>query len=98
MIARPFTGAAGVYARTANRKDYAVPPPRGMLLDQLEEFGIPVYSIGKIFDVFGGRGIGDHVHTKNNADGMLQTLAAMQSVASGLIFVNLVDFDQLRPS
>jgi phosphopentomutase len=95
VIARPFTSAAGAYTRTPNRKDYAVPPPRGMLLDRLEERDIPVCAVGKIFDVFGGRGIGDHVHTKNNADGMQQTLAAMQSVASGLIFVNLVDFDQL---
>jgi len=94
VIARPFTGSQGAYTRTSNRKDYAVPPPRGMLLDRLQERGTVVYSIGKIFDVFGGRGIGDHVHTKNNADGMQQTLSAMSSVPAGLIFINLVDFDQ----
>src|SRR5579862_9183202 len=94
VIARPFTGAPGAFTRTPNRKDYAVPPPRGMLLDRLEERGVPVYAVGKIFDVFGGRDIGDHVHSKSNADGMQQTLAAMQSAPAGLIFVNLVEFDQ----
>ena len=60
----------------SNRHDYAVPPPKGMLLDQLEERGVPVHSVGKIFDVFLGRGIRDSTKTKNNADGMAQTLAA----------------------
>src|SRR6185436_20151926 len=94
VIARPFTGAPGSFTRTANRKDYAVPPPKGMLLDQLDSRDIEVYSVGKIFDVFGGRGIRDHVKTKDNPDGMAKTLAAMDSVEGGLIFVNLVDFDQ----
>jgi phosphopentomutase len=94
VIARPFTGAPGSFNRTANRKDYAVPPPKGMLLDQLDSHDIEVYSVGKIFDVFGGRGIRDHVKTKDNADGMSKTLAAMDSAETGLIFVNLVDFDQ----
>ena len=94
VIARPFIGSPGSFTRTANRKDYAVPPPKGMLLDRLEERHVEVYSVGKIFDVFLGRGIGDHVKTKNNADGMAQTLEAVSSLKSGLIFTNLVDFDQ----
>ncbi len=94
VIARPFTGSPGSFTRTANRKDYAVPPPKGMLLDRLEERHVEVYSVGKIFDVFLGRGIGDHVKTKSNADGMAQTLEAVSSLKSGLIFTNLVDFDQ----
>lgn len=94
VIARPFLGAPGSFARTANRHDYAVPPPKGMLLDQLEERGVFVHSIGKIFDVFLGRGIRESTKTKSNADGMTATLAAMQSATDGLIFVNLVDFDQ----
>ena len=94
VIARPFEGSAGSFTRTANRKDYAVPPPRGMLLDVLDDRGIAVYSVGKIFDVFLGRGIRDYAKTKNNADGMARTLEAMQSSDAGLIFVNLVDFDQ----
>jgi phosphopentomutase len=95
VIARPFTGAAGVFTRTANRRDFAIAPPPGMLLDRLREQGITVSSVGKIFDVFLGRGIGPHVKTKSNADGMARTLEAMGSVDRGLIFVNLVDFDQL---
>src|SRR5580765_4856919 len=95
VIARPFTGtAAGSFTRTPNRKDYAVPPPKGMLLDRLDQRDIEVYSVGKIFDVFLGRGIRDHVKAKDNADGMAKTLEAMDAVESGLIFVNLVDFDQ----
>lgn len=94
VIARPFEGEPGYFVRTPNRHDYAVPPPRGMLLDRLEEKKIEIYSVGKIFDVFLGRGIRDHVLTKNNADGMAKTLEAMKQVESGLIFVNLVDFDQ----
>jgi phosphopentomutase len=94
VIARPFIGAPGAFQRTANRHDLAVPPPPDMLLDQLSRTGRPVYSVGKIFDVFLGRGIGGHVKTKNNADGMARTLEAMQSEPEGLIYVNLVDFDQ----
>jgi phosphopentomutase len=94
VIARPFVGSPGKFTRTANRHDYAVPPPKGMLLDQLENRGVPVHSIGKIFDVFLGRGIRDGEKTKNNADGMAKTLEAMKEVDRGLIFVNLVDFDQ----
>jgi phosphopentomutase len=95
VIARPFTGEPGSFVRTPNRHDYAVPPPRGMLLDRLAELRLEVYSVGKIFDVFLGRGIGPHEKTKSNADGMDKTLAAMEEVERGLIYVNLVDFDQL---
>jgi phosphopentomutase len=100
VIARPFVGEPGVvgqrgtFARTPNRKDYAVPPPAGMLLDQLHDRNIAVFSVGKIFDVFLGRGIGEYEKTKSNADGMAKTLAALDELESGLLFVNLVDFDQ----
>jgi phosphopentomutase len=94
VIARPFIGAPGSFTRTSNRHDYAVPPPKGMLLDRLEERGVPVYGVGKIFDVFLGRGIRESVKTKNNSDGMVKILEAMDSLDGGLIFVNLVDFDQ----
>ena len=93
VIARPFEGEAGAFQRTANRKDYAVPPPKGMLLDQLQSVGVPVYSVGKIIDIFLGRGIGEYQKTKSNADGMAKTLEAMDHQRDGLIFVNLVDFD-----
>jgi phosphopentomutase len=94
VIARPFEGEPGAFKRTANRHDYAVPPPDGMLLDKLASNGTGIYSVGKIFDVFLGRGIGGHVLTKSNADGMARTLDAVGSVNEGLVFVNLVDFDQ----
>jgi phosphopentomutase len=93
VIARPFEGEPGSFARTPNRKDYAVPPPRGMLLDQLDQRNVPVFSIGKIFDVFLGRGIRHYEKTKTNADGMQKTLDAVRDNRDGLIFVNLVDFD-----
>jgi phosphopentomutase len=95
VIARPFTGSPGAFTRTSNRHDYAVPPPKGMLLDQLSARGIEVLGIGKIFDIFLGRGIRDYEKTKNNADGMAKILEAMDSLDRGLIFANLVDFDQL---
>jgi phosphopentomutase len=95
VIARPFIGSPGSFSRTPNRHDYAVPPPKGMLLDRLAEQRIEVFGIGKIFDVFLGRGIRDYETTKSNADGMEKTLQAMDSFDGGLIFVNLVDFDQL---
>jgi phosphopentomutase len=94
VIARPFEGTPGRFKRTTNRHDYAVPPPKGMLLDKLSDAHAEIYSVGKIFDVFLGRGIGDHVTTKSNADGMAKTLDVMKSFDRGLIFVNLVDFDQ----
>ena len=95
VIARPFIGQPGAFTRTPNRKDFAVPPPKGMLLDQLEAKNVPVFSVGKIFDVFLGRGIQEHEKTKNNADGMAKTLGALDEFEKGLLFVNLVDFDQL---
>jgi phosphopentomutase len=95
VIARPFTGASGDYRRTERRHDYAVEPPRPMLLDVLAEKKVPVFGIGKIHDIYNGRGVDDYVTTKNNADGMAKLREAMASRARGLIFVNLVDFDML---
>src|SRR5205823_1528907 len=94
VIARPFEGEPGRFVRTAKRKDYAVPPPEGMLLDKLAAENVPVYSIGKIADIFLGRGISRCIKTKNNDDGMEKTVEAIRTQPNGLIFVNLVDFDQ----
>ncbi|HVV46578.1 MAG TPA: phosphopentomutase [Bryobacteraceae bacterium] len=94
VIARPFIGEPGNFRRTPNRHDYAVPPPPGMLLDRLAERGIEIRSVGKIADVFLGRGIASQQKTVNNADGMAKTLGAMQGFERGLVFTNLVDFDQ----
>lgn len=95
VIARPFLGAPGAFVRTANRRDYAVPPPQGTLLDRLTERGVTVAGVGKIFDIFLGRGVKVSLKTKNNADGMAKILEAMDELAYGLIFANLVDFDML---
>lgn len=94
VIARPFTGTSGAYTRTANRKDYAVAPPR-MLLDHLDRANVPVHSVGKIVDIFLGRGIRSYEKTKNNAEGLAKTVAALGEQERGLIFTNLVDFDSL---
>jgi len=96
VIARPFTGKPGSFARDhAARHDYAVPPPPGMLLDKLRDSGVPVYSVGKIYDIFLGRGISHSAKTKNNADGMAKTIAAVEELERGLVFINLVDFDSM---
>ncbi len=94
VIARPFTGESGAFFRTANRHDYAVPPPAGMLLDRLHEVGTPICAVGKISDIFLGRGISRSLKSDDNADGMKKTNSVMEEQAEGLIFVNLVDFDQ----
>lgn len=96
VIARPFTGVPGAFTRTANRRDYAVPPPEGMLLDRLHERGVAVHSIGKIADIFLGRGVTTRVKTRSNAEGMERVLDAMREVADGFVFANFVDFDMLH--
>jgi len=95
VIARPFVGRPGNFTRTANRHDYAVPPPAGMLLDRLCERGVTVQAVGKISDIFLGRGISRSQKTTGNDDGITKTLAALAEQPDGLIFVNLVDFDTL---
>ena len=95
VIARPFSGASGDYKRTERRHDYAVEPPRSMLLDVLAEKKVPVFGVGKIHDIYNGRGVDDYVTTKNNADGMAKLRDALKSRTGGLIFANLVDFDML---
>ena len=95
VIARPFIGEPGNFRRTERRHDYAVEPPRPMLLDVLEERRVPVFGVGKIHDIYNGRGVRDYVTTKNNSDGMAKILDAMSTRPSGLIFANLVDFDML---
>ena len=95
VIARPFTGAAGNFRRTERRHDYAVEPSKPMLLDVLAERGVNVFGIGKIHDIYKGRGVGNYVTTKNNADGMEKLREKMERERDGLIFANLVDFDML---
>jgi phosphopentomutase len=94
VIARPFVGEPGHFTRTPNRHDYAVAPPSGMLLDCLAERQVPVIAVGKIADIFLGRGIARSFKTSDNQDGMQKTIQCMRDHPHGLIFVNLVDFDQ----
>jgi phosphopentomutase len=95
VIARPFTGTPGNFRRTERRHDYAVQPPRPMLLDVLADRKVPVFGVGKIHDIYDGRGVEDYVTTKNNADGMAKLNDALLKRDSDLIFANLVDFDML---
>ena len=95
VIARPFTGTPGNFRRTERRHDYAVEPPRPMLLDVLAERSVPVFGVGKIHDIYNGRGVSDYVTTKNNADGLARLTEALAHRPRGLIFANLVDFDML---
>jgi len=95
VIARPFTGAPGNFRRTERRHDYAVEPPGPMLLDVLAERSVPLLEIGKIHDIYHGRGKGAWVSTKNNADGMKHLCGALAVQLGGLVFANLVDFDML---
>jgi phosphopentomutase len=93
VIARPFVGQPGAFARTSNRHDYALDPTGETLLDRLTARGVPVFSIGKVKDLFAGRGISESVPSKNDAEGMTRVEEALDHRESGLIFVNLVDFD-----
>jgi phosphopentomutase len=95
VIARPFTGTPEKFVRTPRRHDYAVDPPKPMLLDVLAERRVPLFGIGKIHDIYNGRGVEDYVTTKSNADGMEKLTAAVRERTRGLIFCNLVDFDML---
>ena len=95
VIARPFVGTYPDYTRTANRHDFSLEPPEKTLLDVLKEQGRDVIAVGKINDIFAGRGITEFVRTKNNDDGMEKTLQYADKDFSGLCFVNLVDFDMV---
>jgi phosphopentomutase len=93
VIARPFVGAVGHFKRTSNRHDYALPPSAETLLDRVKAASIPVVAIGKIEDLFAGRGVTQGIHTVSDEDGMDKVEAQMKTVDRGLIFTNLVDFD-----
>jgi phosphopentomutase len=92
VIARPFTGAPGRFARTANRRDYAIDPPDN-LLDRLTMAGIPVYGIGKIGDIYNGRGLSASVRIADNDEAVTRAVELLERTDRGFIFVNLNDFD-----
>lgn len=93
VIARPFTGSDGNYTRTANRRDFSLEPPEKTLLDHVKEAGLEVKAVGKIDDIFAGRGITQSIHVKDNMEGVDKTIGFIKERFSGLIFANLVDFD-----
>ena len=95
VIARPFVGKPGAWARTSNRRDYALTPPQPTLLDRLHDAGVPVMAIGKIQDLFAGRGIWGAIHTSSDDEGMDAIQHEAGKLDRGLIFANLVDFDTL---
>jgi phosphopentomutase len=95
VIARPFGGSPGAFRRTADRHDYALPPAGDTLLDALSRRGTPVLAIGKVGDLFAGRGITARWPTASDADGMARVVDRLSDTREGLVFANLVDFDTL---
>ena len=95
VIARPFVGKSGGYSRTPNRKDYALDPPSETLLDVLMKHHVDTLSIGKIDDLFSGRGLKEKIHTKSNAEGIEKIVEVGKTMKSGFLMANLVDFDML---
>jgi phosphopentomutase len=93
IIARPFVGTPGTFHRTANRRDFAIPPKGETLLDRLKAADVPLFAIGKIADLFAGQGITESVHTASDDEGMDQVEQALAARPRGMIFANLVDFD-----
>lgn len=95
VIARPFIGEAPNFQRTANRHDFSLLPARDTMLDAILEAGYDTYGIGKIYDIFAGKGIAHTQRIQNNVDGMEKTLEMQEKDFKGLCFVNLVDFDMM---
>jgi phosphopentomutase len=95
VIARPFVGEPGAYRRTANRRDFSLTPPAPTLLDRLTEAGHAVIAVGKVDDLFAGRGITEALHTADNAEGEDLLAQLARKGGPGLVFANLVDFDML---
>ena len=95
VIARPYVKENGRRVRTSDRHDYAVAPPEDTLLDKVEKAGKTVYAVGKIRDIFDGKGVTESVHTVSNMDGVDKTVEAMEKDFEGFIFTNLVDFDSI---
>ncbi|HAV23867.1 MAG TPA: phosphopentomutase [Bacteroidetes bacterium] len=93
VIARPFVGESGGYTRTPNRRDFAMQPPRPTMLDALHLAGIATVTVGKVEDLFAGRGVAKALHTSSNAEGIDRIVETLSSLDRGLIWANLVDFD-----
>ncbi len=95
VIARPFVGTPGHFKRTSRRKDFSMPPGSDTVLDLLKNHGLDVIGIGKIGDIFAGKGLTDSIHSADNNDGINKTIEAYRTIEHGIVFTNLVDFDTL---
>lgn len=95
VIARPFIGESGNYQRTSRRHDYSLLPPKNTMLDQMKEAGLDVIAVGKINDIFAGKGITEFTYTSGNAEGIEKTIEYEKKDFEGICFVNLVDYDML---
>ena len=95
VIARPYVGTPGAFKRTENRRDFSYPPPEPTLLDRLSSSGIPVITVGKLDDIFAGRGIRESFHVENNPDAEADLLRLADRPDSFFCFANLIDFDML---
>jgi len=95
VIARPFLGKPGSFYRTPRRKDFSLPPPRKTLLDWMKEKGLETIAIGKVYDIFAGRGFTKHIPSQSNKEIMRDVLIALEESWEGLLLANLVDFDML---
>ncbi|MBR2529766.1 MAG: phosphopentomutase, partial [Lachnospiraceae bacterium] len=95
VIARPFVGTSGNYTRTTNRHDFSLLPPKDTMLDVLIDNKKDVIGIGKIHDIFAGKGLSEYTYTSGNEDGINKTLEYLDKDFDGLLFVNLVDYDML---
>lgn len=95
VIARPFIGESGNYKRTSHRHDYSLLPPKTTMLDQLMEAGKDVIAVGKIYDIFSGKGITEYTYTSGNEEGIEKTMEYLDRDFEGLCFINLVDYDML---
>ena len=94
VIARPFEGSPGDFQRTPDRHDFSVVPPRDTVLDEISAAGLEVRGVGKISDIFGGRGVTASHPTRSNDDGVTAVIEEIAATGRGLVFANLVDFDQ----
>jgi phosphopentomutase len=95
VIARPFTGRPGAFQRTTGRRDFSVDPPSRTYLDELHDRGVPVHSVGKVWDLFAGHGIDEAHKGKTNTQALDATTALLRDLDRGLVFTNLVETDQL---
>lgn len=95
VIARPFVGVSGSYTRTTNRRDFSLVPPAATLLDVLQTAGLETVTVGKVDDLFAGKGVSKAIHTTSNAEGVRNIVQESRRMKSGLIFANLIDFDTM---